>query len=112
MWVNLSTSYFGTIDFLNSQDIFDAICGKISTILNVQPANNSPINFLPHMRLYADKCMLDIFLSICHENYVGFIDSSVKGILVHKICQYILELCQEKSVSGGEKWTIPAVYSK
>ena len=65
------TSYFGTITFLDDQKEFDDVFGKNSIILGKNPFTESSSDCLMKVCLYADKCMLDVFLQICKDYYVG-----------------------------------------
>ena len=58
------TSYFGSMSFLDDQVEFDKIFGENPVILGVNPVSGSSSGCLKKARLYADKCMLDVFLHI------------------------------------------------
>jgi len=38
---------------------------------------------------YAHRCMLDIFLEICREDYVGGADTGSNNKLVHEVCKQL-----------------------
>ena len=48
-------------------------------ILGVNPITGSPSECLKKARLYADKCMLNVFLHICKDDYVGGDDAGSQG---------------------------------
>ena len=89
---NLVTRYFGYLELLDKQNFFDNTFGSDPVILGVQPKNNNSTDCMERVHFYADKCMLKVFLSICHEDYVGKFDSSSKRKLVHKVCKNIIKL--------------------
>lgn len=47
------------------------------------------MEYLSRVHTYADKCMLDIFLELCREDYVGGDDTGFKSKLVHNICNQL-----------------------
>ena len=49
---------------------------------------------------YADKRMLDVFLAISQNDYVGEEDVDSKRTLVHKVCKIISDLKQEQNIPG------------
>ena len=83
------SSFFGSTSFLDDQMIFDATFGSNPLILDSQPTKSGPVDCLTRVRTYADKCMFDIFLEICREDYVGGDDAGSKSKLVHEICKQI-----------------------
>ena len=80
------SSFFGSMSFLDAQDSFDNVFGLKPFILDTQPVRGTPVDCLSRVRNYADKCMLDIFLEICREDYVGGADAGSKNKLVHEVC--------------------------
>jgi len=60
---------------------------------------------MTRVRDYADKCMLDVFLAIYREDYVGAEDVGSKQKLVHEICKVILDIEQEYTAPGKGKVT-------
>ena len=57
--------------FLDDQSIFENTFNTDPLILRTSPTNGTSSNCLKCVRTYADKCMLDIFIEICREDYVG-----------------------------------------
>jgi len=94
--LNLSiTGFFGPMSFLDDQRVFDSVSGKNLIILGLNPHDNSLSNCLTKARLYAEKCILDMFLHICKEDYIGGNNASSEGKLIHEICKSISSLWQE-----------------
>ena len=100
--------------FLDDQKEFDQIFGLNPIILGVNPITGSSSDCLKKARLYADKCMLDVFIQICRDDYVGGDDAGSKGKLIHEICKSLTRLKQEYNVRGvGHKTDTPdELYSK
>ena len=94
------TIYFGPMTFLDNQKEFDHIFGLNPIILGVNPITGSSSDCLNKARLYADKCMLDVFIHICRDDYVGGDDAGSKGKLIHEICKSLTKLKQEYAVRG------------
>ena len=51
-------------------------------------------------RPHADKCMLDVFIQICRDDYVGGSDTGSRGKLIHEICKSLTNLRQEYTING------------
>ena len=83
------SSFFGPMTFLDTQNVFKTIFGHDPIILDTEPVKGTPVECLTRVRTYADKCMLDIFLEICREDYVGGDDAGSKSKLVHEICKQL-----------------------
>ena len=64
--------------------------------------------------LYANKCMLDVFLHILKQDYVGDNNTILEGKLIHKICKLITSLRYEYNERGvGRKSNTPdELYAK
>lgn len=69
-FTNLATIYFGSLDFLDLQDIFDSVFGKSPLIVGIKSASENNLNCMSRVRQYAEKCMLGVFLDIYRANYV------------------------------------------
>ena len=78
-------SYYGALDFLDNQRQFGFVFGMNPLILSASPTSHPSSDVSTRVRLYAEKCMLDISLEICHEDYVGGNEAGPKRKLVHKI---------------------------
>ena len=83
------SSFFGSISLLDEQDVFDNTFGLTPLILYIQPMKFTPVEYFSRVRTYAEKCMLDIFLKICREDYVGSDDAGSKSKLVHEVYKKI-----------------------
>ena len=83
------SSFFGSMSFLEKEDVFDDTFGLTPLILDTQPMKDTPKECLSRTHTYADKCMLDIFLEIRTENYVGGDYSGSRSKLVHEVCKQI-----------------------
>ena len=92
---SVRTTYCGVLTFLDSQKGFDNTFGSNSLLLNSQPDSNNPASYLKRVRIYADRCMLDVFIEICRDDYVGAVDAGAERKQVHEICKTITELRQE-----------------
>ena len=75
------------MSFLDAQNLFDDIFELISLILDTQPVKGTPAECLSRVRTYADKCVLNIFLEICKEDYVAGDDAGSRSKVVHEICK-------------------------
>jgi len=101
MIVGLKTSgsqrstYCGDLPFLDYQDKFVKSFRLSPFLLNEKPNTNGTVECMICVRAYADKYILDIFLVICREDYVGAEDVGSKRKLVHEICKFILDIKQE-----------------
>ena len=80
-------SFFVDMGFFGNQTVVHDVFGKHPVLINVQPTNGGIAECLKKIRIYADKCMLDIFLAICREDNVGSQDKGLAGKLVHAICK-------------------------
>lgn len=65
--------------------MFNCTFGDTPVILSSKPTNGSINNCLPRVRVYSDKCMLDIFIEICRDNYVGGNDKKSRNKMIHEI---------------------------
>ena len=90
------------MSFLDAQDLFDEMFGLKPLILDTQPVKGTPVECLSQVRTYADKCMLDIFLEMCREDYVGGDDAGSKIKLVHEVCKQ-LSLIKISNVDTPDK---------
>ena len=108
------TSYLGSMSFLDDQVEFDKIFGANPVILGVNPVSGSSSDCLKKARLYADRCMLDVLLHICKDDYVGGNDAGSRGEMIHEICKSITKLRQDYSMRGvGHKTDTPdELYAK
>ena len=91
----IAVSYYGALDFLDNQQQFDFTFGMNPLILSASPTSHQSSDVSTCVRLYADKCMLDIFLEIYRKDYVGGYEAGPKRKLVHEICKRIVLLHQE-----------------
>ena len=89
------TTYCGEITFLNCQNEFFETFGSSSFLLNEKPNNSGPEECMTRVRDYAGICILDVFLAICREDYVGAEDVGSKRKSVHEICKIVSDLKQE-----------------
>ena len=71
--------------------------GKTLIIQAVNPTSVTAVTCLKSVSLYADRCMFDVFLDVCHEDYVGGDKGGSAGKLVHEICKKITSLKQEST---------------
>ena len=97
------TTYCGEISFLDYQDKFLETFGSSPFLMNERPAHSGPVECITRVRNHADKYMLDVFIEICWEDYVGAEDVGSKGKLVQEICKIISDLRQEYTVAGKRK---------
>ena len=110
---SLITSYFGDLDFLDNQDKFDGVFGKAPLIIGTRPASEINVSCMGRAQKYADDCLLDVFLDVCRQDYVGRVDINARKKLVHAICKNIADLLQVKKGAGGkvEELTPDALYA-
>ena len=73
------SSFFGSISYLDTQNLFDDIFGWSPLILDTQPVKDTPVEYISRFHTYADKCMLGICFEICREDYVGGNDAGSKS---------------------------------
>jgi len=85
------------MEFLKNQSVFKNGFGETPIIQSVNPTSITAVTCLKHVCLYADRYMLDVFLDIWREDYVGWDKGESAGKLVHKICTKILSLKQEST---------------
>ena len=100
---DIIVSYFGSLNFLDCQQAFFTTFGHQPPILAAYPLSTTACDILGRVRAYADKCMLDVFLELCREDYVGGFDVSSKRKLVHEICKIIGGMTQEFVSPRGNK---------
>jgi len=99
------STYCGDLTFLDCQNTFVETFGTSPFLLNEKPIDNGAAGCMTCVRDYADKCMLDVFLAICCEDYVGVEDVDSKRKLVHEISKIILSIEQEITAPGKDKVT-------
>ena len=107
------TSYFGELIFLDSQDAFNEVFGNNPTIVGTKPASDNKLSCMGPVRQYADSCLLDVFLDVCHQDYVGRADTNTRKKLMHEICKNITDLRQIRKGTGGrsDELTPDALYT-
>ena len=110
---SIVTSYIGELNFLDNQDAFDKIFGKNPMIVGTKPASDNNVSCMSCVRQYADNCLLDVFLDICRQDYVGRVDTNARKKLVHEICKSISDLLQIRKGPGGrnDEITPDALYA-
>ena len=69
-------SYFGAMDFLDNQASFNDVFGVKPALLGCNPTQNDLLDISSNVYAYADKCMFDVFLSTCREDYVGSVTTT------------------------------------
>ena len=106
------SSFFHDTTFLDNQRVFYNNFDTDPLILGTHPTNGAFSNCFKRVRTYADKLMLDIFIEICSEGYVGGNNASSKIKLVHKICKHLQMLKQAHVPRGGYKYTPDKLYVK
>ena len=100
---NLVSIYFGSLEFLDTQTTFDVIFGIEPVILDTQLASNNSVSYLEHIHVYADTYIMDVFLDICRDDYVGGVNNGSKKKLVYEICKSILDIRQDYTTPRNSK---------
>ena len=100
-------SWFGEADFLDNAASFRKEFGNPPIeILPVPPSaahkDSSANPIQRELQRYAQRCMFDVFISLCKADYVGH-DTDASDILaVQAVCQKILELKQQYRNQHGK----------
>ena len=89
-------SYFRPVSFLDDQDSFLSIFGHKPQLFSISPSRLDAGGIGEKLRMYADKCMFNVFFAICREDYVGTDDGTSNYKMVYEICKRL-----EKYVWNG-----------
>ena len=103
------------MSFLDDQESFASVFGNKPQLLGSDPSRLDTRDIGDKLRSYADKCMFNIFLNICREDYVGTDDGTSDSKMVYEICKKIAELRMEWRTSPGNKlltYTPDELYAK
>ena len=95
------TSYFGDMDILDDQMAFDKGFDKCPTIVGTRPASGNNVSCMSRVRNYADGCLLDVFLEVYREDYVGRADTNARKKVVLAIYKTISEITQARKGPWG-----------
>ena len=92
-------SWYGNADFLDDKEIFRNEFGTDQPLLfpakPVSGQSSNHITVCAGLHAYAQKCMFDVFLELCHIYYVGDTASADGSLAVQEVCQTISALRQE-----------------
>ena len=86
--------YYGDFEFIDDQDKCDAVFGKRPTIYSFHPLSNTRTDAKHLLLLHAEKYMLDVFLSVAEQDYVGT-DILSQSLSTFALCEEIGQLNQE-----------------
>ena len=89
-------SYFGGMTFLDDQSAFLTTFGYNPTILPYNAIKNEEGGPRNKLLAYANKCMFDVFLYICQEDYVGDISVKSEKKMIIAICKEIADIKMER----------------
>ena len=108
--------------FVNDQSIFDLTFGQQPTMLQITQLfylngnNGKWLLYLQYQHceqkitwlLYIEKCHFDIFVAICHSDYIGLHDPASEQRATQEICKKILKLQQitRQKQSGNKRITL------
>ena len=85
--------YFGDFSFLDSQENFNKIFGRLPSALPASPLSKTTCDLRHRIQTFAALCRLEVFLHICELNYVGANDGDTNlGVIA--ICEAITGLRQ------------------
>jgi len=96
------TSYFWALNFLDSLDTFDDEFGTNMIIFGTTPASDANMTYISQTGQYVDKCMLDVFLDVCWQDYVEEFGENSKKKVVHDICTISWSFSKNGSCQGVE----------
>ena len=108
---SLQYSFYGSLGFVDNQDIFDNIFGIQPTILQITRLSHINSNLgadsisctspaINKLHEYIDKCHLDIFVSVCRDDYVGLSDPASTQQATQEICKNFSVLKQVSQQRG------------
>ena len=83
------------MNFLNNQTSFLSVFGHNPQPFGSKPSRLETGDIGEKLRMYADKCMFDVFLAICREDYIGIDDDTSDSKMVYKICKRLTKLRME-----------------
>jgi hypothetical protein len=119
---DMVTSYFGPLDFADNNLTFSSVFGQQPTLLRVtKRANVTSGNSVEDadtvkklLLQYFDRCKLDVFIDLCHSNYVGSESSLDETKAVSAIAKNITKLKMQYNAKPGLLRTIHPndLYSK
>ena len=91
------------MDFTDDQSSFTAIFGQKSQIYGYYPARPDQEDIKAASRDYANKCMFNVFLHICREDYVDNDGGTSTTKMVHDICKKTVKSLMEYKCRPGNR---------
>ena len=88
-------SYFGPMTFLDYQFSFTSVFDPKPQFFGPNSSRLDTGDISEKIRVYAEKCMFDVFLTICREDYVVTDDGTSDSKMIHEICQRLSKLRME-----------------
>jgi len=103
---NTKSGYFGSLDFLESQNAFHSTFGPTPTLLPAHPIKVETL-LKQEFQKYCDRCKLDIYLNLCFQDYVGS-DNVDTSLNVQEVSRKITSLRQSwKDTHGRSQMDTP-----
>ena len=68
---NVMAGYYGNIQFLDSQKVFDNTFGKEPALLPMSPTNVDANDNAKELLEFGKQCRLDVYMHACRQFYVG-----------------------------------------
>ena len=96
-------SYFGPMSFLDDQKSLASVFGNRPQFLGSDPSRLDTRDIGDKLRLYADKCMFDVFLNIYRVDYVGTDVGTSDSKMLYEICKKLAKLRMEWRTTPGNK---------
>ena len=99
--------YYGPLTFFDTQNEFHNTFGGKPILLASNPMGTTSGGVKDKLRAYGESCKLDIYLSLCEQDYVGedLVDNALNA---QEVCRRIGALKQEwKDVGGRTKLDTP-----
>ena len=86
----LVLNYVGnSATFLDDQVSSVSMFGQKPQLFRPNPSRLD-MNVSEKLHVYEEKCMFDVFLEICREDYVGTYYGTSNSKMIHKICKNFL----------------------
>ena len=111
------TSYHGSLDFADDQNTFNSVFGHNPLLLHVSNRKNlragdsiaSSKEIKQILQNYMDKCKLDVFISLCQDDYVGSNFNADDSKSVQAICKKIQSFKMQYQSPSGIKTIHPNI---
>jgi len=78
-------------------------------VVGTNPALDANVSCSSRVLQYANKCLFNVFLDVCCQDYVEKIVENAKKKLVHEIYTHISDLQQSMKPPGGRNIMAPDV---